>query len=36
MRMKCGDKVASSDALRKAEQVEKLARRVRAEMKQSF
>lgn len=31
-----GDKVASVDALKKAEQIEKLANSVRAKMKQSF
>ena len=33
---KSGDKVASIDALKKAEQIEKLAKSVRAKMKQSF
>jgi len=33
---KSGDKVASVDALKKAEQIEKLAKSVRAKMKQSF
>jgi len=33
---KSGDKLASVDALKKAEQIEKLAKSVRAKMKQSF